>query len=83
MTSKKVVVVFGATGNQGGSVINSILNDPRASQQFSVRGVTRDPSSSKAKSLAARGVECVEASSSFFIHLPYQEECSTQAMYLP
>ena len=60
MSSKKIVVVFGATGNQGGSVVHSILNDPRASQQFSIRGVTRDPSSSKAKALAAKGVECVK-----------------------
>ena len=59
-------MVFGATGNQGGSVVNSILNDPRASQQYSVRGVTRDPSSAKAKALAAKGVECVKVRSSLF-----------------
>ena len=64
MTSKKIVIVFGATGNQGGSVVNSILNDPRASQQFSVRGVTRDPTSDKAKALMAKGVECVKVSDS-------------------
>lgn len=64
MSSKKIVVVFGATGNQGGSVIDSILSDSRASNQFSVRGVTRDPTSSKAKALIAKGVECVKVSGS-------------------
>ena len=72
MSSKKIVVVFGATGNQGGSVVNSILNDPRASQQFSVRGVTRDPTSSKAKALTAKGVECVKVSDSCCLGLRLQ-----------
>ena len=71
MSSKKVVVVFGATGNQGGSVISSILDDPRTSQEFSIRGLTRDPSSKKAKALADRGVECVKVVNCFISS--YQE----------
>ncbi|KAG8532454.1 uncharacterized protein KY384_002331 [Bacidia gigantensis] len=59
MSAKKIFVVFGATGNQGGGVINAILDDPKASQEFALRGITRDPNSGKAKALAAKGVECV------------------------
>lgn len=60
---KKVVVVFGATGIQGGSVIKSILEDPQAKEQFKLRGITRDPSKPNAKALAEKGVECVTVSS--------------------
>ncbi|KAI4161189.1 MAG: hypothetical protein LQ342_005085 [Letrouitia transgressa] len=59
MSDKKVLVVFGATGNQGGSVIKSILSDPAAAQEFRIRGITRDPSKPNAQALTAKGVECV------------------------
>lgn len=61
MASKKVFVVFGATGNQGGSVINAVLGDPKTANEFKIRGITRDPSKPNAKALEARGVECVAA----------------------
>ena len=61
MASKKLVVVFGATGNQGGSVINSILEDPATANEFKIRGITRDPSKPNAKALEAKGVETVAA----------------------
>jgi hypothetical protein len=54
---KKLVVVLGATGNQGGSVARRFLQDPR----YAVRGLTRDPSSAAAKELAALGAEMVRA----------------------
>lgn len=59
MASKKLFVVFGATGTQGGSVIKSMLTDPKASAEFKLRGITRDPSKPNAQALAAKGVECV------------------------
>ena len=59
MSEKKILVVFGATGTQGGSVIKSILNDPKTSKEFKIRGITRDPSKPNAKALEAKGVECV------------------------
>ena len=62
MSSKKLVVVFGATGNQGGSVITSILQDPKASAQFTLRGVTRDAAKPSAIALTKRGVEIVSVS---------------------
>ncbi|KAK9350557.1 hypothetical protein V1523DRAFT_428912 [Lipomyces doorenjongii] len=61
MASKKILVVFGATGLQGGSVIKSILGHPEAAAQFSIRAVTRDPSKASAQDLIANGVECVAA----------------------
>lgn len=59
MSEKKIFVVFGVTGNQGGSVVNSILSDPKTANEFQIRGITRDPSKPNAKALEARGVECV------------------------
>lgn len=58
--SKKLVTVFGATGNQGGSVISALLSSPELRAKYALRGVTRDPSKAKAQALAARGVEMVQ-----------------------
>ncbi|KYK54380.1 NmrA-like family domain-containing protein 1 [Drechmeria coniospora] len=57
----KIITVWGATGNQGGSVIRAILEDPTIDKQFTIRGVTRNMSKPAAKELAAKGVEVVEA----------------------
>ncbi|WWD18262.1 hypothetical protein CI109_102712 [Kwoniella shandongensis] len=57
----KILVVVGATGKQGGSVITSILNDPKAKAQFSIRAITRDTSKPAAKALEEKGVETVSA----------------------
>ncbi|KAJ4259584.1 hypothetical protein NW762_007514 [Fusarium torreyae] len=57
MATKKLLVVIGATGGQGGSVVNTFLND----QNWHVRGITRNPSSLKAQTLKARGVEIAQA----------------------
>jgi uncharacterized protein YbjT (DUF2867 family) len=59
MNKEKIITVFGATGAQGGSLVKAILADP--SGQFSVRAVTRDVTSEKAKALAHLGVEVVVA----------------------
>lgn len=57
----KLITVFGATGNQGGSVIDAILADGQLSKEFKVRGITRDTSKKSAQELAKRGVEVVAA----------------------
>lgn len=57
----KLITVFGATGNQGGSVISSILKHNVLSKEFRLRGVTRDPSKPSGEALAKRGVEVVKA----------------------
>ncbi|KIW05205.1 uncharacterized protein PV09_03749 [Verruconis gallopava] len=62
--SKKLLVVFGATGQQGGSVVDQVLQDPALSREFSIRGLTRDPSSPSSQALAKRGVEVVKCDTS-------------------
>ena len=52
-----ILTVVGATGAQGGSVVNSALK----SGTYKVRAITRNVNSEKAKALAARGVEIVAA----------------------
>jgi uncharacterized protein YbjT (DUF2867 family) len=52
------VLVVGATGNQGGAVIDGLL--AMNADQFSVYGLTRDATSEKAQALADRGVTVVE-----------------------
>lgn len=59
--SKRIITVFGATGNQGGSVINALLASPQLSSQYAIRGITRDPAKPSAQKLAARGVEPIKA----------------------
>ena len=61
-TTKKIIVVVGATGGQGGSVVESILKDSKLNASWAVRGITRDASKDGAKALASKGVEVVEVS---------------------
>jgi uncharacterized protein YbjT (DUF2867 family) len=55
--SKPLITVFGATGNQGGSVARSLLQNPA----FRVRALTRSPSSPASQILAALGAELCSA----------------------
>ncbi len=57
MANKKVIAVLGATGAQGGGLVRAILNDKPS--EYSVRALTRDVNSSKAKALADMGAEIV------------------------
>ena len=61
MSSKKLLTIFGATGNQGGSVISAILNHPNISSKYRLRAITRDTSKPAARSLASKGVELAKA----------------------
>ena len=56
-TPKKLIVIVGATGNQGGSVARRFLQDPT----YQVRGLTRNPSSEASLALIALGAEMVPA----------------------
>ncbi|KAJ5875429.1 uncharacterized protein N7473_012776 [Penicillium subrubescens] len=58
--SKQIIVVFGATGKQGGSVVSSLLSDSAAGK-FHVRAITRDVTKASAKALALKGAEIVAA----------------------
>jgi uncharacterized protein YbjT (DUF2867 family) len=53
----RLITVFGATGNQGGSVIRAILADATLAQQFKIRGITRDISKPAAQALLKRGID--------------------------
>ncbi len=57
--SKKIIVVFGATGAQGGGAARAILNDNNS--EFAVRAITRHTDSDKAQELAKMGAEVVAA----------------------
>jgi len=57
MADKKVIAVLGATGAQGGGLVRAILADK--SGEFTVRALTRDVNSGKAKALADKGAEVV------------------------
>ncbi len=59
MAEKKIIAVVGATGAQGGGLVRAILNDTNGG--FTVRAITRDVQSDKAKGLAALGAEVVAA----------------------
>ena len=59
MSDTKIIAVIGATGAQGGGLAHAILNHPEAG--FTVRAITRNPDSEKAKALASHGAEVVQA----------------------
>ncbi|MFB3055551.1 MAG: NmrA/HSCARG family protein, partial [Ignavibacteriaceae bacterium] len=59
MPDKKVIAVLGATGAQGGGVVRAVLAD--SSGEFTVRALTRNVDSDKAKELADKGAEVVAA----------------------
>lgn len=53
--SKRMIVVSGATGRQGGAVTRHLLD-----RGFGVRALTRKPNSAAARALAGRGAQVVE-----------------------
>ncbi|KAL4919692.1 hypothetical protein BDW62DRAFT_216836 [Aspergillus aurantiobrunneus] len=55
--SQKLITVYGATGNQGGSVARSLLKNP----DFHVRALTRSPNSAASQELVALGAEIAKA----------------------
>jgi uncharacterized protein YbjT (DUF2867 family) len=59
MSDKKIIAVVGATGAQGGGLARAILADPAG--PFTVRALTRNADSAKAREFAAQGAEVVEA----------------------
>ncbi|MGP3914952.1 NmrA/HSCARG family protein [Nonomuraea sp. 10N515B] len=59
MADKRVIAVVGATGAQGGGLARAILADGGGA--FTVRALTRNAASDKARELAAQGAEVVEA----------------------
>jgi uncharacterized protein YbjT (DUF2867 family) len=56
MDKKSLILVSGATGQQGGAVSDQLL-----SKGYNVRAMTRKPAGEKVKALTARGAEVVRA----------------------
>ncbi|CAH0004298.1 unnamed protein product [Clonostachys byssicola] len=57
----KILTIFGATGIQGGSVVNAVLADKVLSRGFKIRAITRDASKPQALALKNRGLDVVVA----------------------
>jgi uncharacterized protein YbjT (DUF2867 family) len=55
----RIIAIVGATGSQGGGLARAILGDPKGG--FTVRAITRDPTSPAARELARLGAEVVAA----------------------
>lgn len=70
----KTITVFGATGQQGGSVIRTILQDGTLSKAFKIRGVTRDTAKPVAQALEKQGVEVVSVRRTPVDHFPESKE---------
>ncbi|KAK4443474.1 putative negative transcriptional regulator [Podospora aff. communis PSN243] len=51
----KTLLITGATGKQGGAVIDALLDLDKDGSQFTILALTRDTSSASAKRLASRG----------------------------
>lgn len=58
MADNKIIAIIGATGAQGGGLVQAILADKG---EFTARAITRNVTSDKAKALADQGVEVVQA----------------------
>jgi uncharacterized protein YbjT (DUF2867 family) len=59
MAGQKIIAVTGATGAQGGGLVRAILADPDGG--FTVRAITRNTESDKARELAGLGAQVVQA----------------------
>ena len=58
MADKRIIAVVGATGAQGGGLVRAIVGDKDGG--FTVRALTRDVNSEKARALADIGAEVVQ-----------------------
>jgi uncharacterized protein YbjT (DUF2867 family) len=59
MAGKKILVVFGGTGGQGGSIVETLLKDPKMMEEWHIKAITRDVNKPAAKTLVQKGVEVV------------------------
>ena len=57
--NNKLILVIGATGAQGIAVIDALLapSADGSPSPYTIRALTRDPQSRRAKDLAAKGIE--------------------------
>lgn len=69
-TTKKLILVIGATGCQGLAVIDRLLEpcEDGSPSPYAIRALTRDPEGKRAKELAAKGVECMKGQNTSVLH---------------
>ncbi|KAK4552505.1 hypothetical protein LTR86_010349 [Recurvomyces mirabilis] len=60
-SGKRLLTIIGATGNQGGSILDVFFSQSKLQAKYELRGVTRDPNSKKSQSLKDKGVDMVKA----------------------
>ncbi|PSN60669.1 NAD(P)-binding protein [Corynespora cassiicola Philippines] len=58
---KQLLTIFGATGNQGGSVAHTVLSSPTLSSKYAVRAITRSATKPSAQALSSAGAEVIQA----------------------
>ncbi|CAI6298570.1 unnamed protein product [Periconia digitata] len=75
---QQLFTVFGATGQQGGALLQYLFNHPRLSKIYRLRGVTRDSKKPAARALVEQGVEMVEAD----MNDPASLEAATQGSHI-
>jgi uncharacterized protein YbjT (DUF2867 family) len=63
----RLLTIFGATGQQGGALIDYILGVSELSTPFRLRGATRDVSKPAASKLIGRGVEMIQVTGNVFL----------------
>ena len=71
--AQQLLTVFGATGNQGGSLIAHVLQHPVLSKKYKLRGITRDVNKPAAVALKEKSVEVVRVSAGI---VPLRSELS-------
>lgn len=61
---KKLILVVGATGAQGTAIIDALLapSESGSPSPYTIRALTRDPTSKRARDLISKGVECIKGS---------------------
>ncbi|KAJ7635108.1 NmrA-like protein [Roridomyces roridus] len=85
-SSASLVVVVGARGNQGGSVVKALVESNKACR---VRALTRDPSKPAAQAMAALGMDVVFEGvdyaflvTNFFEHLDAARELAEGKLFI-
>jgi uncharacterized protein YbjT (DUF2867 family) len=70
-SSKKLILVIGATGAQGMAVIPALLapNEDGTPSPYAVRALTRDPTNRRARELEALGAELFKGLSSDYLRV--------------
>jgi hypothetical protein len=62
MSNKTIIAVVGATGRQGGGMIDALFNDGT----FVIRAITRNTNSDKAKGMSNNPPTCMDKLPNFY-----------------